>query len=238
MAKVDGAVILLKINDTLLTGLTDNSFAYSVSEIQTTTKDSNGHDESIPGEDNGSLSFNCLYDKAGTYNLADMLGFAKAKTIFQVVMVEDIAGGLVVTANGYLTKVDWTAPKNTASGFSGTIKLTGEITFSTNSDVTAPLLAAAFINNATPTVLRLQFSEDLDPNYKPASSVWTIGGVSKTISSYAISGKNITITVTVAFASGDAPTIAYTNPGSGGIRDKSGNVLATFTAEAVTNNVA
>ena len=235
MSKIDGALILMTVNGTSLVGITDNSFNYTVGTFETTTKDSNRHVEKAGGEDSGSFSFSGLYDPTGSIGLKDLLDLAKAKAAIPIVHGHMVAGGTIASSYGIITSIDWTNPKNEASGFSGTIESTGEITFATYADVTAPVLESAAVNNASPAIIRLTFSEPLDPNYKPASTVWTISP-SKTISSYTIIGNKINITVSVAFGTGDTITIAYTDPGEG-IRDTSGNELATFTAEAVTNNV-
>lgn len=235
MSKVDGAKILMSVNGTNLVGLTDNSFDYSVDTFETTTKDSNMHKEYLAGEDGATVNFSGLYDTTGSIGLKDLLDLAKAKTAIPIVHGYMVAGGLICSGYGIINSVSWTNGKNEASGYSGTIQMTGEITFATYSDSTAPVLEAAYVNNASPTVLRLKFSEPLDPNYKPASTVWTISP-SKTISDYTISGDKIIITVTVAFGNSDTITIAYTDPGAG-IRDTSGNELETFVAEAVTNNI-
>lgn len=238
MAKKDGKYIVLQVGTSVFTGLVSNDFNFNIDTIDTTSKDSDGHKEYIAGEDDGDFSASALYDPSGTYSLNEIVAAANAKIPVSVTMGGTANGDQYVTCDCVIVSVKWGAPKNGASTVDASFKKTGGIAFGTVSDAVAPVLEAAYINNPTPTVLRLQFSEELDANYKPASSVWTIAGVSKTISSYSISGKNVAITVTVAFASGDAPTIAYTNPGAGGIRDKSGNVLVTFTAEAVTNNVS
>lgn len=237
MAKIDGALVLVKIGGVTFTGQLNGTFNYNVDTFETTTKDSNGHKENAAGEDGGTFSVGALYDPSGTYSFKEVFAAAKAKLPVIVVMGRPVAGSDIITANCIINSVSWAHPKNASSTLDVGFITDGEISISVYSDATAPLLEAAYINAATATILRLKFNEELDPNYKPASSVWTIGGVAKTISDYSFSGVYIYITVTVAFGSGDTVTIAYTNPGSGGIRDKSGNVLATFTAESVTNNV-
>lgn len=232
----DGALVVVKLGGVQVSGLTDNSFSYAVDTFETTTKDSNGHKEYKAGEDGATISFSGLNDPTGTLSGHDLIALAAAKNAVAFVYGATANGSKILTGNAIITKVELTDPKNDAAGVSGELQVTGLITSATLSDAVAPLFESGAVNNASPTIMRLTFSEEFDANYKPASSVFTISP-SKTISSYAIVGNKINITVSVAFGTSDTITIAYTNPGSGGLRDKSGNELATFTAEAVTNNV-
>lgn len=241
MSKVDGARILMSVNGTNLVGLTDNSFDYSVDTFETTTKDSNMHKEYLAGEDGATVNFSGLYDTSGSIGLKDLLDLAKAKTAIPIVHGYMVAGGLICSGYGIINSVSWTNGKNEASGFSGTIQMTGEITFATYSDATAPLFEAAWVNNASPTILRLKFSEELDPNYIVAGTAFSSDGSSsgaKNVVSVEISKDKLYLTMDEAYVGGDTITVQYTKPGSGiDIRDKSGNQVASFGPEAVTNNI-
>lgn len=104
-------------------------------------------------------------------------------------------------------------------------------------DVTAPTATAAAVANATPSVVNVTASEPLDTANVPAASAFAVSG--HTVSSIAISGSAINITVTPAFVNGEAArTVSYTQPGSAAVRDVAGNLLASFTNLAITNNVA
>lgn len=105
------------------------------------------------------------------------------------------------------------------------------------SDTTAPTAASAAVANATPTVVAITMSEAMDGAYVPAASAFTVGG--HTVSSVAISGSTINLTVSAAFVNAEAArTVAYTQPGTNNARDLAGNLLASFTGLAITNNVA
>lgn len=104
-------------------------------------------------------------------------------------------------------------------------------------DTTAPTASSAAVANATPTVVNVTMSEALDAAYVPAASAFTVSG--HTVSSVAISGSTINITVSAAFTYGEAAqTVAYTQPGTNQARDSAGNLLANFSALAITNNRA
>lgn len=103
-------------------------------------------------------------------------------------------------------------------------------------DTQAPTITAAAVANSTPTVVALTASETLDSTNIPAASAFTVSG--HTVQSVAVAGAVINLTVTPAFVNGEAArTVDYTQPGSSGIRDAAGNLLASFSGLAVTNNV-
>ena len=74
-------------------------------------------------------------------------------------------------------------------------------------DTTAPTITSVNVANATPTVVTLQASEALDPGYVPAAAAFTVSG--HTVSSVAVSGSTISLTVTAPFVNGTRPA----NPG-------------------------
>ena len=105
-------------------------------------------------------------------------------------------------------------------------------------DTTAPTVSSAVVSNSTPTVVTLTMSEAMDTGSVPAASAFTVSG--HTVSSVAIAGSTISLTCSAAFAYGEAArTVAYTQPGTNNARDlaTSPNLLANFTARAITNNV-
>lgn len=109
---------------------------------------------------------------------------------------------------------------------------------STIKDATAPTFASAEIANATPTKIRITFAEVMDQSVAPAVAAFTLGGTAKTKASVEwVSSTVLTITVTVAYTNAHTATVAYAVPATNWLRDLSGNPVATFTAEAVTNNV-
>lgn len=104
-------------------------------------------------------------------------------------------------------------------------------------DITPPTQTSASVANASPTVVALVMNEALATGSVPAASAFTVSG--HTVSSVAISGSTVNVTVTPAFANGEAArTLAYTQPGTNGLRDATGNLVVSFTGLAITNNVA
>ncbi len=108
------------------------------------------------------------------------------------------------------------------------------------SDVVPPTAIGAAVANATPTVVNLTTSEAVDQTTTLRASDFTVSG--HTISSMAFaSSTQINATVSAAFTSGEAAlTLSYTQPGTSinQIKDLSGNLMASFSGLAITNNVS
>jgi hypothetical protein len=104
-------------------------------------------------------------------------------------------------------------------------------------DTVAPTATGAAVANATPTFVDITMSEAMDTAFTPAASSVTVGG--HTVSTLAWASSTVLrATVSAAFVNAEAArTAAYTQPGTNNARDIAGNLLANFTAQAITNNV-
>lgn len=101
-------------------------------------------------------------------------------------------------------------------------------------DSSAPTMASGLIDRSDAArVLTLTFSEVLDASVVPASSAFVSSPV-KSWASVVVSGNTVVLTATTDWAAG-ATTIAYTQPGTNGLRDLAGNLVANITATSVTN---
>jgi hypothetical protein len=104
-------------------------------------------------------------------------------------------------------------------------------------DLVAPTMASAAVANATPSTVTLTASEALDANFVPAASAFTVSGHT-VLAVTGVSGTSVTLSVSPAFVNGEsASTAAYAQPGSNGLRDAAGNLMASFSGLAITNNV-
>ena len=83
-----------------------------------------------------------------------------------------------------------------------------------------PLLESATVGE---TSLVLTYAEDLDTGSVPAASAYTVtvDGTAVTVSSVAISGNKVTLTLATAVTQGQTVTVSYTPPASGAVRDVS-----------------
>lgn len=140
-------------------------------------------------------------------------------------------------------------PTLTVTGEGGTGTVTGTRAFTilpitgggdippVQNDTTAPTVTAATVASNAPGVVVLTASEPLDTNSVPAASVFAITG--HTVDSVTVQNSAINLTVTPNFANGETPrTVAYTQPGTNPLRDIAGNLLASFSDQAIINNVA
>jgi hypothetical protein len=108
---------------------------------------------------------------------------------------------------------------------------------STFLDAVVPTVSSRSIAPSAPKRITLAFSEGIDPKFVPAAGAFAITGQTRTIDKVTVDGPFVHIDVTAAFVAG-AVSIAYTQPGSTtNLRDLSGNLVATFTAAAVTNGI-
>jgi hypothetical protein len=106
--------------------------------------------------------------------------------------------------------------------------------------VTIPTISTATIEDANSALVIITFNRILNISYVPATSAFTIAG--KTITTVAVGGSGfeytVRLTVSVAYAYGDTPTVSYTKPSSNWLRDNTtGGAVATFSGHAVTNNI-
>ena len=106
-------------------------------------------------------------------------------------------------------------------------------------EVVVPTVSSRAIRASEPNKLYITASEGLDPKFTPLPAAFTIAGVTKVVQKVEIDGPFIILTVTVPWVFGNVSTVAYTQPGATtNARDLSGNLLASFAAQAIVNGVA
>lgn len=166
-----------------------------------------------------------LNDAAGTFTAGAGMTHVLTAASFAVATLPKAVAG----ATGALTPSHATATPNIGIIFA--------IRPIPAADTTPPTLTSAAVANGTPTVVNLTMSEAMDAGFVPAASAFAVSG--HTVSSVAISGSTVNLTCSAAFVFGEAArTVAYTQPGSNNARDVAGNLLANFSAQSITNNVA
>ncbi|WP_238232821.1 SwmB domain-containing protein, partial [Methylobacterium thuringiense] len=107
-------------------------------------------------------------------------------------------------------------------------------------DTTPPMFQSAAVNGAN---LVLTYNETLDATNVPAAGAFavTVGGSAVGVSGVAVNSATQTVTLTLAapVTSGQAVTVAYTDPTAGNdalaVQDLAGNDAATFAAQSVAN---
>ena len=85
----------------------------------------------------------------------------------------------------------------------------------------------------------ITFSEALHQSTKPADSAWTVtvDGAERPVSSSAISGSAVRLLLASMVTEGQAVSVSYAKPDSGGLQDPSGNAVESFTGQTVRNTV-
>jgi hypothetical protein len=100
-----------------------------------------------------------------------------------------------------------------------------------------PTAVSRAITASNPSRIVITCSEGLAPEHVPAPSAFAVTGQVRTVTAVALDGPFIYLTVDTPFVAG-AVSVAYTQPATNKLRDESHNLLASFTAAAVTNGIA
>ena len=125
MAVINATSFLLLKDTTVIGHSKSTSFNVNVDLPESTSKDSLGWKEVIPGVKSGTLSCECLTDYSDTLNfkqLADMV-LTKQKAVFY--FKDNVNPKLIVRGEGFINSVDETAAFETATSFNLEINLTG-----------------------------------------------------------------------------------------------------------------
>jgi len=103
----------------------------------------------------------------------------------------------------------------------------------------SPVFLSASVENATPARLEMTYNLTL-ANVVPAATAFTVkvNSVTRTVSSVAISGTKVLLTLASPVVNGDAVTVAYTKPATNPLQTAAGGQAASLAAQSVTNNVA
>ncbi|NLE25433.1 MAG: T9SS type A sorting domain-containing protein [Clostridiaceae bacterium] len=101
-----------------------------------------------------------------------------------------------------------------------------------------PAYLSSVIQNDSPSHLELSFTLEL-ANIIPAASAFSVrvNSTARTVSSVAVSGTKVTLTLPSPVVYGDAVTVAYTKPSINPLQTSAGGQAASFSAKTVTNNV-
>ena len=101
---------------------------------------------------------------------------------------------------------------------------------------TPPILQTATVNGAT---LVLTYNDELDDTSPPSAGAYMVmvsSGAAPTVSTVAISGRIVTLTLSPAVSSDQTVTLDYEVPGSNPIQDADGNEAAALNGQPVENN--
>jgi len=102
-----------------------------------------------------------------------------------------------------------------------------------------PAVSGASIEDSAPAVIVLSYNINL-ASVIPSASAFsvTVNGTARSVSSVAVSGKNVLLTLSGRVNYGDVITLSYTRPSDNPIQSTEGAQAASFTSRSVTNNCA
>ena len=129
-----------------------------------------------------------------------------------------------------------TNPLQTSSG--GQAVTISAQTVTNNVNPVDPVYISSVIENATPSILEITYDLTL-ANVAPPASAYTVmvNSVARTVSSVAVSGTKVLLSLASPIVYGNVITVAYTKPATNPLQTVSGGQAATFTSKTVTNNV-
>lgn len=127
MAVVNGNDVGLYVEGQLIGCLTSSEFNSTNEEIEVTCKDNNGARQVLAGGNTSSFPFQGFFNPASSFGFQDLIGIHKNKTR---VWLKQQCDDITVTCYGYLNELNWTAPLNAGSEFSGSFSVDGEWDYS------------------------------------------------------------------------------------------------------------
>jgi uncharacterized repeat protein (TIGR02059 family) len=104
----------------------------------------------------------------------------------------------------------------------------------------SPVYVSSAIQNAKPNLLEMTYNLNL-ASVVPAASAFSVvvNSAARTVSTVAISGTKVQLTLSSPVVYGDVVTVAYTKPATNPLQASSGgSQAATISAQKVTNNVS
>lgn len=123
--------------------------------------------------------------------------------------------------------------------YNGTAPDIGYSEFLSGSGPVSPVYSSSVIENTTPARLEMTYSLTL-ANIVPATSAFTVmvNSNTRSVSSVAISGTKVLLTLSSPVVYGDIVTVAYTKPSTNQIQTIAGGEAASLPSQLVTNRVS
>jgi predicted secreted protein len=132
MATINGTSLIIVVDGTAIAHSTSATLNLERAMIDVSSKDSSGDSESIAGQKSASLDFEALVDfspSAGD-NIADLITLYQANTAVSWEIASGTAGTAPkFTGNGFISSLSMDTPMEDATTFSGSITVTGAVTY-------------------------------------------------------------------------------------------------------------
>jgi uncharacterized repeat protein (TIGR02059 family) len=115
----------------------------------------------------------------------------------------------------------------------------GSYEYGSSAPPAVPAYQTSAIENATSSLLELTYDLSLSGAIVPASSSFSVlvNSIARTISSVAVSGTKVQLTLSSPVIYGDVVTVAYTKPATNPLQTASGGQAISISAQVVTNRV-
>ncbi|MCJ7447980.1 MAG: T9SS type A sorting domain-containing protein [Bacteroidales bacterium] len=224
-------------NTTDTVGLWDHRYYNNVSYVNPESRD----------ELNGLLA----EDRTASYNRFNVIGTPVTNLYFLSLDTTGMLGGGTRKADGSLPDTYFGKPASGSPlidagidvfgiGYNGEAPDIGWYESSSGSVTPATLVyVSSSIQNATPSRLEMTYNLTL-ANIVPAPSSFTVmvNSSARSITSVAISGNKVLLTLSSPVVYGDVVTVAYTKPATNPLQTASGGQAASISAQTVTNRVS
>ena len=125
---IDGTTLLLSVDAVVIAGTTDHSLSSGVNMRDTTTKDSGGKEEVLPGTSTRTIDFSGLASFVPAFGFVELDALIDTKTKVEVVLTNGVVGDTKWTGDAFLESLDVEAPTDDNVTFSGTFHVTGGLT--------------------------------------------------------------------------------------------------------------
>ena len=103
--KFNGTLLKVQIGGTDISHTKDASLSMSSDMIETTTKDSSGFKEYIPGEKGGEITCSGLWAFDATYGVDELVTAQLAGTALTVTFSTEVTGDKRISASAYITDI-------------------------------------------------------------------------------------------------------------------------------------
>jgi uncharacterized repeat protein (TIGR02059 family) len=104
--------------------------------------------------------------------------------------------------------------------------------------VVVPVYTSSSVANATPSLLEMTYNTTL-ANIAPAAASFTVmvNNVARAVSSAAISGAKVQLSLSSAIKYGDIITVSYTKPATNPLQTSTGGLAVNLSSSSVGNNL-
>jgi Predicted secreted protein len=128
MARINGTDLVLTVATNAVAHTTSASLNIEMATIDVSSKDSSGNQEVIGGQKSSTIDFEGLTDFAsGGYGFEDLFDLLDNRT--EVAWILGVSGGANWSGQGYITSLTLDAPMEDATTYSGSITITGGVTY-------------------------------------------------------------------------------------------------------------